>query len=114
MDRLFALDHPPTGIIFATDELAMGAISLLERRRIPVPDQVSLIGFHDDPFATAVTPQLTTVRVDRTMWGNRAVKRVIAAERGEIMQADRLLLPVELVVRDSTGPVPETRKGRHA
>jgi DNA-binding LacI/PurR family transcriptional regulator len=114
MDQLFSLNPAPTAILFATDELAMGAISVLERRGISVPDQVSIVGFHDDPFATAVTPQLTTVRVDRTMWGDRAVKRVIAAERGETMQADRLLLPVELVVRDSTGPVSETRKGRHS
>jgi len=114
MNHLLTLGEPPTGIIFATDELAMGAISLLERRGISVPEQVSITGFHDDPFATAVTPQLTTIRVDRTMWGDRAVKRVIAAERGEAMQADRLLLPVELVVRDSTGPAPATRKGKHS
>jgi DNA-binding LacI/PurR family transcriptional regulator len=112
MTELFALDRPPTAIAFATDDLAVGGVTLLQRRGLQVPDDISIVGFHDDPMATATTPRLTTIRVDRAGWGERAVERLIAIEHGKAMQAERLLLPVELIVRDSTGPAPSPRRVR--
>jgi LacI family transcriptional regulator len=104
MTQLFTLPEPPTGIVFATDELAIGGITLLQRRGIRVPLDVSIVGFQDDPVAMATSPQLTSIRIDRISWGERAVERIVAISNGHPMEGDRLLLPVELIVRESTGP----------
>jgi DNA-binding LacI/PurR family transcriptional regulator len=104
MTQLFTLPEPPTGIVFATDDLAIGGITQLQRRGIRVPHDVSIVGFQDDPVAMATSPQLTSVRIDRISWGERAVERIVAISNGHPMEGDRLLLPVELIVRESTGP----------
>lgn len=113
MNELFSLPNRPSGIVFATDDLALGGVALLLRRGLRVPDDVSVVGFHDDPIATATAPRLTTVRVDRLAWGERAVERLIAIENGQPMQAERLLLPIEFVIRDSSGPVPSPERRKN-
>jgi LacI family transcriptional regulator len=110
MTELFSQDDPPTGIVTATDDIAVGGVTLLQRRGIRVPDDVSIVGFQDDEVATATSPRLTTIRVDRAMWGQCAVERLISIANGHPMAGDRLLLPVELIIRESTARVSTKRK----
>lgn len=105
LNHFFALELPPTAIVFGTDELAAGAMTLMQRRGLRIPHDISIVGFQDDPVALTASPQLTTVHVDRLAWGERAVERLVAMSSGHPMEGDRLLLPVDLIVRDSTGPV---------
>ena len=58
------LDHQPDldGVFAANDLMARGALSVLSRRRITVPDDVAVVGFDDGPAAIGEQPRLTTVR----------------------------------------------------
>lgn len=104
--ELLDLDMRPTAIVFASDGMAAAGLSACRARQLTVPDDISIVGFHDDPDAHLASPQLTTVRVDRLEWGAAAVRRMLSALDGGAMTADRLLLPTELIVRESTARPP--------
>ncbi|MBA2470186.1 MAG: LacI family DNA-binding transcriptional regulator [Chloroflexia bacterium] len=104
--ELLDLEQRPTAILFANDSMAVSGMSACRARRLTVPDDISIVGFHDDADARLASPQMTTVRVDRLEWGAAAVRRVLDALDNGSMSADRLLLPTELVVRDSTARPP--------
>jgi DNA-binding LacI/PurR family transcriptional regulator len=102
VNALLDLVDPPTALLFANDAMAHAGIAACRERGLRVPEDVSIVGFHDDPDARLALPQLTTVRVDRTGWGAAAVRRLLGEIEEGLTGSDRLLLPVELVVRDST------------
>lgn len=103
---LLDLPEPPTGIVFASDTLAVGGQGVCQDRGMRVPNDISIVGFDDNPITLATSPQLTTIRVDRVSWGARAVGRLIDSLEGAPLAADRLLMPVQLIERSSTGSAP--------
>ena len=104
-EALLALPQPPTAILYASDALAEAGYRVLQRQGLRVPEDLSIIGFHDDHSALHLPPPLTSVRVERTLWGEVAAERLFAALDGETLHGARTLLPTELIVRESTGPV---------
>ncbi|MEV0901043.1 LacI family DNA-binding transcriptional regulator [Actinoplanes sp. NPDC049802] len=97
-----------TGIICASDVLALGAIRAARRLGRSVPADVSVVGFDDSAFMTCTDPPLTTVRQPIETMGQAAVDLLV----GQIDEArefsDELLFEPELVVRGSTAPAPRT------
>jgi DNA-binding LacI/PurR family transcriptional regulator len=72
-----------------------------------VPGDVSIVGFDDTPEAEFMIVPLTTVRQAFADASRRAVTELVAAMSGEAAPApDNILLPVQLVVRASSGPAP--------
>jgi DNA-binding LacI/PurR family transcriptional regulator len=63
MSALLELPQPPTAILAATDLLAMDLLHAASTRGIAVPEQLSIVGFDDMPFASATIPSLTTVKM---------------------------------------------------
>ncbi|MGB3330789.1 MAG: LacI family DNA-binding transcriptional regulator [Thermomicrobiales bacterium] len=108
---LLDLPEPPTAIVFANDALAVGGQGICQQRGLRVPQDISIMGYDDNPLATATTPHLTTLRVDRVAWGARAIHRLIDTLEGQQQEAERLLMPVDLILRDSTGPAPNPAAG---
>ncbi len=101
---LLGAGGPPSAILCTNDELAMDVLFALRRHGLRVPDQVSLAGFDDVPYAELVHPPLTTVRQFPTEMGARAAALLLALIRERRASGPRLLLPVELLVRSSTAP----------
>jgi DNA-binding LacI/PurR family transcriptional regulator len=95
-----------TGIICASDVLALGAIRAARRARLRVPDDVSVVGYDDSPFMTCTEPPLTTVRQPIEAMGQAVVRLLVREVAGDTVPADELLFEPELVVRGSTGPAP--------
>ncbi len=104
-DRLMGLAQPPTAIVAPTDVIAIGMLHAAQRRGLRVPQDVSVSGFDDIPVAAVSVPALTTVRMPTEAMVRAAVDLVIAADE-ETADFHPVLEP-ELVVRASTGPVPE-------
>ncbi|MGW7415603.1 LacI family DNA-binding transcriptional regulator [Streptomyces sp. NPDC054863] len=92
----------PTALICDDDILAAGACKALHRLGLRVPHDVSVTGFDDLALATALEPELTTVRLPAEQVGNRGMAALLAVLEGRT--PDSTDLPVELVVRDSTAP----------
>ena len=106
------LDRPnsPTAILCFSDVVAYGVVQAAMARGLTVPDDLSVVGFDDNPLAQRMRPALTTVRQDVVAKGHAAASALTAAiERSRSGGATRVrhvLLPTELVIRDSTAKPP--------
>ncbi len=101
------LDHDVTGVICASDVLALGVIRGVRRRGLRVPDDVSVVGFDDSAFMNCADPPLSTVRQPIEAMGRAAVQLLTAQIAGKKVAPDELLFEPELVVRGSTAPAPQ-------
>ncbi|WP_097232640.1 LacI family DNA-binding transcriptional regulator [Streptomyces zhaozhouensis] len=100
------LERGVTGVICASDVIALGAIRAARRRGLTVPDDLSVVGFDDSALMTSVSPPLSTVRQPIEAMGRAAVEVLAAQFGGREVGADELLFEPELVVRESTGQAP--------
>lgn len=94
-----------TGIICASDPLALGAIRAVRRAGLQVPDDVSVVGYDDSALMNCTDPPLTTVRQPIEPMGRAAIDLLVAQINGAAVTQDELLYEPELVVRGSTAPV---------
>ncbi|MEO3813161.1 LacI family DNA-binding transcriptional regulator [Sphaerisporangium sp. B11E5] len=93
-----------TGVICASDPLALGAIRAVRRVGMSVPEDVSVVGFDDSAFMNCTNPPLTTVRQPIEAMGRTAVTLLVGQIEGATVTAEELLFEPELVVRGSTAP----------
>ena len=100
--RMLEAVPPPTAILAMSDQLALGVLRAASERRIDVPGQLSVVGIDDIPGASRSRPALTTVRQPLRLKGYAAARLLLDAPA--IVGPDELDLPIELVVRRSTGP----------
>jgi DNA-binding LacI/PurR family transcriptional regulator len=107
LDRLLALPEPPTAIVAATDVLATGLLHAGHARGLRVPDDLSVTGFDDIPFAAFTVPALTTVRMPMREIVEQAVKMALDDPDG-VSDNTQVLQP-SLIVRASTGPMSASR-----
>lgn len=92
----------PTAVVCDDDKLAAGAYKAARRLGLRVPEDVSVTGLDDLALATALDPELTTVRLDSELFGERGMEALLAVLEGRTpTEGD---IPVELVVRGSTAP----------
>ncbi|WP_412751964.1 LacI family DNA-binding transcriptional regulator [Krasilnikovia sp. M28-CT-15] len=100
-----------TGMICASDVLALGSIRAARRLGLAVPDDVSVVGFDDSALMTCTDPPLTTVRQPIELMGQAAVDILVHQIEGAAAGTDELLFEPELVVRGSTGRAPARGAG---
>jgi 5-deoxy-glucuronate isomerase len=99
-----------TGLVCYNDVTAIEVIRSLRAGGRRVPAQVSVVGFDDIDAAAWVEPALTTIVQQKAEMGRWAVRRLVesittGAGPG-VGVAERVVLPVSLCVRGSTGPAP--------
>jgi LacI family transcriptional regulator, galactose operon repressor len=104
VDLLRAADAPFTAILAANDLLALGALARLSELGVDVPGDVSVAGFDDIQTAAITAPSLSTVRLPLHEIGRRGFAH--AAQGLDGKRPARVVLPTELVLRQSTGPAP--------
>ena len=100
MTQLLAAAPDLDAVFAANDRMAEGALSILNRNGRRIPDDVAVAGFDDSPVATRCTPQLTTMRQPFERISTEMVRLLLAEIAGEGIA--RVILPAELVIRDST------------
>jgi LacI family transcriptional regulator len=113
-EELLVAGRPFTAIVCANDRLAVGAITALRRHGIDCPRDVSVTGFNDMALADRLSPALTTVRVDHYRAGMEAAELVVAILANEAARPRHVVLPVELVVRQSARSIARRRVGASA
>jgi LacI family transcriptional regulator len=102
--RLLLTRVPETTAIFVhNDAMAIGVLSAVARTGRRVGIDVAVVSCDDMPFAEYLTPSLSTVRVPLAETGARAVELLRQSITGTSVTTEPLLLPVELIVRDSCG-----------
>lgn len=104
--QFFRLKQMPTAICSMNDEMALGATQALKAGGLRVPEDVSVTGFDDIPYAKYWDPGLTTMAQPAEEIGKLAMDTLLRVIEGEELSNLELVLPTEIVIRQSTCPPP--------
>ncbi|GAA1360672.1 LacI family DNA-binding transcriptional regulator [Streptomyces beijiangensis] len=100
--ELLRLPDRPTAIFAGSDHQALGTYRAAAELGLRVPQDLSVVGFDDLPFADWVTPRLTTVRTPLAEMTALAARMVLDLIAGETPATTRVEVATELIVREST------------
>lgn len=92
----------PSALFCENDEMAIGALTRIKQMGLRVPEDISLVGFDDIPFAAYCDPPLTTISQPAEAFGQKAVQMLIALIEKKPLAERHVQLPFELTVRGST------------
>jgi LacI family transcriptional regulator len=106
MERLLALDHPPTAVFTVNNLVAVGAIEAVRAARLEVPDDVALVCFDDIELASRLYPFLTVMMQPAETFGTLGTQLLLERISGGGPERSRVVvLPGDFVVRRSCGAV---------
>ncbi|MGP3635024.1 LacI family DNA-binding transcriptional regulator [Streptomyces sp. 24-1644] len=111
LGRQLASQPDVTAVFASNDHMALGVLRALHEAGRRVPDDVSVIGYDDIPEAPYLLPPLTTIHNDFAETGRRALHLLLQRLSGDGESGVRSIVPVELIVRASTGPAPRRADG---
>jgi len=103
--ELFALEHRPTAVFAANDDMATGVMWAAGEYGLKVPHDLSVCGFDDTPLARQLWPALTTVRQPSREMGKIAAQQLLNVLRGQ-GQGRLVRIPFALQIRGSTAAAP--------
>lgn len=95
-----------SAIVGCNDMVAIGAMNELQDRGYHVPNDVSVVGFNNIPFAAHVRPSLTTIQIPKREMGSRAVHLLLQRMQNPKAVHETVVLDVSLVERQSSAPIP--------
>jgi len=101
MQALLATEKKFTAAFVASDNVAMGAKSALREAGLRIPDDISIIGFDDIPWAQYSDPPLTTVRLPAQELASEACLMLLDLMQEKEPEEGHLVLDTELVIRKS-------------
>ncbi len=111
--ELFKMAGRPTALLACNNRMTIGALAAVRATRLACPRDVSLIGFDDFDAVELVDPPITTVRQPAADLGAAAAKALLGRIRGPAReQPEQVVLPTQLVLRQSTAPPPAEDRAR--
>lgn len=105
-EKFMALDDRPTAIIASNDLMAFGAMAVIERHGLTIPDDISVVGYDDIAATEMASPPLTSVRVPMSDMGAKAGEYITDLLEGRQPEPSHLYLPLEIMYRESVGAAP--------
>ena len=91
-----------TAVYCCEDEIALGLINYFYDHGIRVPEDISVVGYGDISLASYYRPKLTTIKEPYYDIGAVSIRRILKVLQGEKIEEQTLVLPVQLIERDST------------
>lgn len=104
--ELLEVRQAPTAIFAANDEAAITAIAALHDHGLRVPDDMAIVSIDNIELASMIRPALTTVNVPKYSMGRYAIQFLLSQRDYSIPEPASMVLPIELIVRDSCGGTP--------
>lgn len=99
---LFRKNKKFSAIYACNDAMAIGVMQFTKDNNISIPGDISLIGFDDVEADLLLDPPLTTIRVPKIDLGIEAAQLLINDIKTKNQSSKKILVPVELIVREST------------
>jgi LacI family transcriptional regulator len=96
------LDQDVDAVFAANDMIALGAMRAIREAGLDVPSDIAVIGFDDIPFAVMSQPPLSTIRQPISLIGAETTRELIEYLEHDEPEVQQKVLPVELIVREST------------
>lgn len=101
---LLDLANPPTAIFCFNDRMALGALDAIRERGLRVPDDISIVGFDNDPFVTSLFPGgLTSAVLPHEEMARWAVEHILAARRRAREEKQTRRMDCSIIRRKSIG-----------
>jgi LacI family transcriptional regulator len=109
--QALSLPLRPTALFAANNFIAIGALKALRDFGLKVPEDISLVAFDDLPPTWIIEPFVTVAAQPPYKMGCKATDLLLLRLKGEAPpECQEILLPIDLIVRLSSGPVSEARK----
>ncbi|WP_066191707.1 MULTISPECIES: LacI family DNA-binding transcriptional regulator [Gracilibacillus] len=105
VEKLFALDHPPTGLVVSDDLMTLGVIHAIKEIGLQCPEDVSLTSFNNLYLSEITHPPLTTVDINIYQLGFQSARCLIEQTKNKEEPAKRIIVPYEIKYRSSTKPL---------
>ena len=103
--KLLKLRNRPTAIFVASDVMALEVIDVAKSLGIQVPDDLSVVGFDNNPFSMTGSIKLTTVSQPLVEMGRLGAENLFQISRGKVKLPVKMVLPTKLVKRQSVSTV---------
>lgn len=103
MEQLLRLSNPPTAVFVASDVVAFGALQIVRRRSLRVPQDIALMGFDDVPLSAYLDPPLSTVHLPAEDLGREAGRLLLQWIREGRPPTTAIRLATGLIIRQSCG-----------
>jgi len=100
--RIHEMDFKPTAVLASNDIMAIGCLAELKELNYRIPEDISVMGIDDIPFAEFVDPPLTTIALPLYDLGKVGMESLIKLRNGETLEFNGIVLPHSLVIRKST------------
>jgi len=110
--HLMLLSDRPTAVIGINDLTALGALRATRALNISVPEDLSIIGFDGIELDELVFPSLTTMSVSRKLMAQSCHDALEELRLKQVGKGRQIYVPVELIVRQSTGRAPRKTRFR--
>jgi DNA-binding LacI/PurR family transcriptional regulator len=107
--RFLAENPQITAIVTVQESVVPGIIKAVQKNKLIIPDDISIVGSADAGMAELTTPPLTTVSYPAEIAGYQAAKMLIEQLEGHLDGEKQILVPFELIVRGSTSTVPRPK-----
>jgi LacI family transcriptional regulator len=104
IDSLLQMDSPPDALITASDRITIGALAILKKKKIKIPDELAIVGYSNFSAPEIFQPELTTIRQPAFEMGRSAAElliKLIETKRPPT-KFEKRILPTELQPRDSS------------
>ena len=99
--QILSLPERPTALLLNNNFLSVAALSALKDFNLHCPEDMSLIGFDDHPWAAVSNPPLTVVRQPAVQLGQIAAQTLLNMINDQPPPEPRIILKAELIVRQS-------------
>lgn len=101
---LLTLKERPDAIFAITDTAAIGAIKVLKKFNVKIPEDIAVVGFSNNSNSTIIEPQLTTIDQPANRTGKTAVHYLIEEinSPNEVLRNKTIMIKTNLIIRDST------------
>jgi DNA-binding LacI/PurR family transcriptional regulator len=103
MRTILAAKGEPTALFAGNDTLALGAMAAVRQAGFSIPENFAVVGYDDIPVAAFASPPLTTVRSYAFEQGRIVGEAVIDLVNGKEQGRRTAIVPLELVIRESSG-----------
>ncbi|WP_027144424.1 LacI family DNA-binding transcriptional regulator [Mesorhizobium sp. WSM3626] len=105
-DELLSGSERPTAILASDSVIALEILRAIRQRGMRIPDDISLITFHDADWTGVTTPPITVVDQPVYALGHTVAELLIRRLKGDIKPPERLVLRTAIINRGSVGPPP--------
>lgn len=95
-------DHPEiTAFYGMSDTMAYTIMQAMNDMQMKIPEDISIVGFNNNPMSKIVSPPLTTVDINIYLLGNKATELLIGVINGQIKKYEHTIVPANIIERDS-------------